>query len=712
MLHPAFEMIRSSLMILLGFIIMLVSAGITLIFSGKFQENLEELRKRRGMVQAAEINTMGVIGTAFLLGLNNMHRRKVRTGLTCATLVLITFAMICFTSVTTDLKDEIYPLGNAQYQGFLVKYPEYRPIYNQELEAINAKYGQEYHVAPRFAFTGHRSPEQQLFNPEIEIISEPSADIRTATGPVAASPEAKTQPARKANISSVLVLTDKEPLRDRIKLLTSLGWFPELSNSILEPLVMLPDDMAESLKISVDDVNTKSPVVKISGRRCRVYGIFSSESLSDLRGLDGRSVLPFEAEAVQNPRMYGDSLLASDTDTRVSAKQVLLTSSPAVLQSGVNHAYIRLMSISVDLRTRAAAVVAQVSGPAEEKPGAGQREPVSYKEAKAVIDSYLEQQGKETYYGLDNIAYKGQVSRGTGISGIIELLIPLLIAALTVLATMFGSVYERKSEIFVYNAVGIAPKYVFFMFFAEAFVYAVVGAVAGYLLSQGLGRFLTEMNWTGGLNMTFTSLATVWASLAVTASVFISTFFPAWAAMKIATPSDEQGWKLPPPDGDVISFALPFTFDHKDRIAVLEFFSRIFLDHGEGGAGQFHAGAPVLHLERETKPGGSEIMPQITTTIWLKPFDLGVSQRLDIRLPLDPETGEFIAQIRMTRLSGTRESWLRLNRSFVGILRKHFLFWRAVPADQRQVMFDEARRQLENSTFQKKSSTDKSIEVA
>jgi hypothetical protein len=66
----------------------------------------------------------------------------------------------------------------------------------------------------------------------------------------------------------------------------------------------------------------------------------------------------------------------------------------------------------------------------------------------------------------------------------------------------------------------------------------------------------------------------------------------------------------------------------------------------------------------------------------------------------------------MTRLSGTRESWLRLNRSFVGILRKHFLFWRAVPADQRQVMFDEARRQLENSTFQKKSSTDKSIEVA
>ena len=212
--------------------------------------------------------------------------------------------------------------------------------------------------------------------------------------------------------------------------------------------------------------------------------------------------------------------------------------------------------------------------------------------------------------------------------------------------------------------------------------------------------------------MTFTSLATVWASLAVTASVFISTFFPAWAAMKIATPSDEQGWHLPPADGDKISFALPFTFDRKDRIAVLEFFSRIFLDHGEGGAGKFHAGRPLLHVEAEKKPDGTELMPQITTTIWLKPFDLGVSQELVIRLPVDPETGEFIARIQLTRLSGTRESWLRLNHGFVAILRKHFLFWRAVSAEQRQLMFDEARSQLENSTFPQKTNLDKSPEAA
>ena len=114
---------------------------------------------------------------------------------------------------------------------------------------------------------------------------------------------------------------------------------------------------------------------------------------------------------------------------------------------------------------------------------------------------------------------------------------------------MRGSVYERSSEIFVYNAVGIAPRYVFFMFMAEAMVYAVVGSVLGFLLSQGVGRVLTELGWTGGLNMTYASLPTIYASLTIVAAVFISTYFPARSAMNIAKPADEAGWKLPEPEG-------------------------------------------------------------------------------------------------------------------------------------------------------------------
>ncbi len=275
------------------------------------------------------------------------------------------------------------------------------------------------------------------------------------------------------------------------------------------------------------------------------------------------------------------------------------------------------------------------------------------------------------------------------------MLIPLLIAALTVLNTMKGSVYERTEEIFVYNAVGIAPRYVFFMFFAEAFVYAVVGSVVGYLLSQGSGRILTALDWTGGLNMTYASSATIYASLSIAASVFISTYFPARSAMEIATPAEDAGWNIPEPDGDDLFFDLPFSCDKRDRVAIMSFFDRYLHDHGEGSAGRFFAGPPVAGVSEENGgPNGGDYIPQISSTIWLKPFDLGVSQEMTISMPYDEDTDEFKAWIRLRRLSGKRESWLRLNHSFVSLIRRHFLHWRAVPPLERQEMFHEARELL------------------
>jgi hypothetical protein len=315
-----------------------------------------------------------------------------------------------------------------------------------------------------------------------------------------------------------------------------------------------------------------------------------------------------------------------------------------------------------------------------------------YKEAKRQIDQYLEQSGRLTFYGLGGIAYSGKRARERTIAGLVDMLIPLIIAALTVLNTIRGSVYERRDEIYVYNAVGIAPRYVFYMFFAEAFVYAVVGTVMGYFLSQGVGRILTELAWTGGLNMTFTSFSTVLASLAIMAAVFASTLFPAFSAMRIAAPAEESGWNLPTPEGDRLAMMLPFTFDHQDRLAILEFFNRFFLDHGEGSSGAFFCDTPHLGLHQELDPlTDGDYVPELTVTVWLKPYDLGVSQELSIAMPTDPETHEFVARLTLTRLSGTRKAWMRLNHRFLERVRKHFLHWRAVGDVERAGMFEQAR---------------------
>ena len=78
----------------------------------------------------------------------------------------------------------------------------------------------------------------------------------------------------------------------------------------------------------------------------------------------------------------------------------------------------------------------------------------------------------------------------------------------------------------------------------------------------------------------------------------------------------------------------------------------------------------------------------------VKPFDLAVSQRLVIAMPRNPETGEYEAQVTLEHLSGTRESWLRLNRGFVAQIRRHFLHWRAVGLTEREELVAETRERL------------------
>lgn len=82
-------------------------------------------------------------------------------------------------------------------------------------------------------------------------------------------------------------------------------------------------------------------------------------------------------------------------------------------------------------------------------------------------------------------------------------------------------------------------------------------------------------------------------------------------------------------------------------------------------------------------------------TVWLKPFDLAVSQEMTLAVPTDEETGEHIAEITLVRLSGTHESWMRLNVGFVRLIRRHLLHWRAVNDGERHEMFVEAREIME-----------------
>ncbi len=680
--HPAFEMVRSSLVILLGFIICLLTLLVIIMVSKKFKQNIKDLRSREGQVEGADINRAGVIGTAFMLGLNNMRRRKVRTGLTCVTLILITFVMICFTSVSTDLVDIEYPTGRSEWNGIMLRNPNYTSLDGSELANIRRIYGNRFPIASCRWMVPRLSALYQtgLANPEILV------DREFQIGAIKAS--------KRVKLSGCIAMEWNEPLFSGIDryLTTTNGWFPRPPETRAERLdaaargykeknyVILPDSTAAELGLTPEEVNTRHPIVTIREAEYEVIGILDSVRMAKTLGLDGRSILPYDINSVQSMGTKGKDLVVPEDVVRLAPQQVLIVNQFPPGQ-GEN-----LITASCSILFPKKPYRLEVSAP--EQPAA------DYKEQRRTVFEYLERIGEPTYYAVDGVSYYGSRRRAKTFTGLLELLVPILIAALTVFNTMRGSVYERKDEIYVYNAVGVAPNHVFFIFMAEACVYAVVGALMGYLLSQGTGRLLTHLGMTGGLNMDYSSIETIYASLAIMAATLLSTILPARDAARMASPADTTHWTIPEAQGDVMQFNLPFTFTVHDRIAVISYFHRWLDANGMGSSGTFYCSTPEPIIRQEASAKGTEDVPVLATTIWLKPYDLGVSQRIEISLPTDPETGEYVARMTITRLSGHVLTWQRRVKPFLGTLRKQFLNWRVTTPADRTAMFAEAKQLL------------------
>src|SRR5213075_1631989 len=104
--HPAFRISTAPLMILLAFLILILSSTVVYILWVKFEEEIARLRGTSstdgggaGGGHATSFRRGAVLGAAVRLGLSNMRRRGLRTALTLVTLVLLTFTLLCFTSV-------------------------------------------------------------------------------------------------------------------------------------------------------------------------------------------------------------------------------------------------------------------------------------------------------------------------------------------------------------------------------------------------------------------------------------------------------------------------------------------------------------------------------------------------------------------------------------------------------------------------------------
>jgi hypothetical protein len=275
----------------------------------------------------------------------------------------------------------------------------------------------------------------------------------------------------------------------------------------------------------------------------------------------------------------------------------------------------------------------------------------------------------------DNGVYRHLLGTVLKASGAKDLFFPIVLGGLVIFGTMLGSVADRKKEIYTFSALGLAPKHVATLFFAESMVYALIGGLGGYLLAQGTLKVLgvaSEYGLVRVPEMNMSSSNTIVTILIVMATVLISSVYPAVKASKSANPGLMRIWRPPEPNGDVMDLVFPFTVSQYDITGVVSFLQEHFGNHTDTGLGRFMTSHVELVKEKSGELG-------LDANLALAPFDLGVSQSFSLRSTPSEIPGIDEVRVVLTRSSGQPKDWQRLNKVFLDDLRQQFLIWRSIP---------------------------------
>jgi hypothetical protein len=211
------------------------------------------------------------------------------------------------------------------------------------------------------------------------------------------------------------------------------------------------------------------------------------------------------------------------------------------------------------------------------------------------------------------------------------------------------------------------------LFLAEAMTYGLMGSIFGYIVGQGAATLLSHLDLLGGVSLNYSGTQAIATMLMVMVIVVLSSLVPALMAGRLAAPSAEMKWRVPRPVDGVIRDTLPFTVTRQTANGVAMFLHEYMDAHREGSIGHFATDNLSVFTAKAGQAG--EVLG-VEATAWLAPFDLGVRQqvRLTIRPTDDPEVFEI--DVALAREAGQLGTWRKLNRAFLGDLRRQLLGWR------------------------------------
>jgi hypothetical protein len=638
--HPAFQLAYSPMVVILAFFIMGLSLIVTLIIFLRFEEEMARLQTHAQLVQSGEIGRWKAFVAAFLLGVSNLRRRRLRTALTCATLIILTFTIMSFTSAKSMRRhSRVLYDSKASYQGFLLKNVNWRSLPPEAFGRIENSFGDKAIAVPRVWL----EDEDRTRSTRIPIYFNDR--VFEAQGMVGLSADES----KVSGLDQILIAGRWLQAEDR-------------------QAVLLPRHMAEQLNI--DLARQPNPTVSLWGMPFKVIGVFSGKKLQESNDLDGEPLTP-----VIFPREMSSELTEVEEESLESGEDV------REFQSRYQHIAGDL-TIIVPYRFLLAAG-GHLKGAAIH--------PRNPDDVQAIARNLNDRFGLSLFSGEPDGTYLYHASDSMSYSGVPNIIIPLIISIFIVLNTMIGSVYERKREIGIYTSVGLAPSHVSFLFIAEAMAFAVLSVVFGYLLAQVTAKLFAETALWSGITVNYSSMSGVAAMILVIAVVLISVIYPSKVAGEIAMPDVNRSWTLPPARGNELVLTLPFLMTYKEHRSIGGFLFEYFDGHRDITHGMFSTDNIEFGFVCESPPGLTQTAYdcpegeceydhclQIRCRVWLAPFDFGIMQLVEVEFKRSAtEPGFLEISIRLNRETGEANAWRRINKTFLHVIRKQLLIWRS-----------------------------------
>jgi len=624
--HPAFKITTQPLTVIMAFGIIFMSLLVIVLVLRKFESELAKLRSGRAESSSAKTSRLGVLSTALRLSIANMRRRKLRTVLTGMTVVLITFALLCFVSTSQYSGYRQYALDQkASFTGVLIRQTSSRPLPAATLDAVrNCLIGvvdgiERDDVVGRMWWS---VPTNQWRLNAVNPNTGKHVEFFSALGLDSA----------ESNVSGVQEI------------------LPHWDSFAAGGGCYVAKQAAEHLGVEPGDS------ILVAGQALKLVDVFDGDQFDlKARDLDRRSLAPLDYTA-----MTGDELTRSRQSTLELMAAAEEAGAAAVAEQDLRAApgqsvLILPQEMLEDQRDCTLQSVAIHADDAEQ--------------ARAVAERLADRFAFSVMYGAEGEPLQVLASTPLLPSAPKSLLIPLIIGASIIFNTMLSSIAERRREVYIYTSLGLAPIHVGFLFVAEAMTYGLMGSVFGYVVGQGVATALDALGWLGGMTLNYSGSQAIMIMFMVLVVVMVAALIPAYLAGRMAAPSNKRTWAVPEPVDGVIRDTLPFTVNAKTANGVAAYLLEYLDAHAEGSIGHFST--DKLTTFRKSVEG-LEAMG-IEGTVWLAPYDLGVRQ--EVRLTIEPADGEDIygIHIELRRASGSVRTWHRLNRVFLGDLRLEFL---------------------------------------